>query len=269
MPLDVKAPLAERLASKGIRLLTSMSARWSYEGDNWYYRAKNVLVTSDGIFGTRRHERYGSTYQPESRITQTLGTHVAFEGLGIAKSHDPDKDGDEWLQPYIKIKYSSGRYDLEANGTDSIVFDLPDEELASYERGARREANKQHGLSERFSWFPDVVAEEYSDYVIDEARLVEKSLVSVWTDSQYTLRGGPRDVSIKDRLGYLFSFKNAPKRISEGYKLLLAFHGLDTRLKGLDSNLCAYLETSAPNYDYAHRQEDAFEFPSETREPVW
>ena len=270
VPLDVKAPLAERLSSKGIRLLTSIDARWSYEREYWYGRSKEVLVTCDGIFEAKRNSNGGHSYQAGARITQTFGTHVAFDGLQIVKSKDPDQDGDEWLLPYISIRYSSGRYDLEADGANSIVFDLSDEQLASYDRGARQDANRNHGLPERFSWFPDVVAEEYSEYVIDEAQLVEKSLGYYFDDTQYTVtRPSVRDVLLSERSGHLFSLENAPNSIPDGYKLLLAVKRINTTatLKELDANLCAFLDSSASSYDL--EEDETKDLLAQTGEPVW
>ena len=74
-------------------------------------------------------------------------------------------------------------------------------------------------------------------------------------------------VTITDRSAQLFSLKNAPKSIPDGYRLLLAFLGSGKELIELSANLCAYLDTSPAAYDLEGLVENA-RFP-DLREPVW
>ncbi len=267
--LDITAPSAQQVIVKDFRLIMSMQPEWLHEGDRWWgYRPDSVIVTSEGIFRARMHPNSISMVQPEERITQTYGNRLTFKQMGIAQSHYPQNGGDEWFKQVL-IRKDFIQHDLQPDGPNRIQLDLPDELLDAYGYHLRLSANTNHGLPERFAWFPEAVSEEFTDFVIDEARLVEHSLFARWDNNQYNRHHGSTG-SIEGKSGQLFLLENAPRSLPDGYRLLLASQIQDANLRDLglvDVNLCAYLDAAPMSLRFNRPTYNGP--PQLTDEPFW
>lgn len=114
---------------------------------------------------------------------------------------------------------------------------------------------------------PEVISKEFTEFVIDEVRLVERSLAYKWVDDTYSLHSDYSSDTIMNQTGSVFSLANAPKDLPSGYKLLLAFQDFGTDLHNLEANLHAYLDASPGAWDSKVPIE---EFSTEQiRGPIW
>ena len=271
VPLDITTPLTQNFADTDIRLVMFMRAHWMYEDDGWHDIGKNVIVMSDGIFSVRNYSDITNRFQLDEKITQSYGDRLTFKVTGFAKSYYPQEGGDEWFRRSVSMN-GNFSHDLQPDGPNTIVLDLPDILLDRYDYYVRLSANTKHGLPKRFSWFPQAVCEEFTDFTIDEARFVQYSLFLEWSAEQgrYHPRNGGGNESVTDKSGQLFALANAPTSLPDGYKLLLVFRIHSANLRDLDLvdvNLSAYLDTAPISYEFdPPRYNDP---PQLTHEPVW
>ncbi|MFP6582680.1 MAG: hypothetical protein VCD00_09005 [Candidatus Hydrogenedentota bacterium] len=292
-PIDARSPFPKIEGLDDLKLLATLSTYWNHEGEHWFEGdfgpvlrgarrspdRNKMLITKDGVFQVQ-DEKFENKYKAGDRLTEVYGNRIEFGVAFFAYTQDSGNQDAPWIQ----LLSGSGDTRTDTRLNEEVLFtsgdpislslELNDSLLEAHNFNGRALQNSQNNLPSQFSWFPGYVTSTYGEHAIESAALLEAGRTLEQRDGKIRLHSKDFDIAQKrDWNGSLnakvFSLKNAPTTIPEGYKLLLGIWGFRSNINTMGVSLQAFLMTDIDPFDDEDSKLDYDEPGYDATKPIW